>query len=186
MRIEHLDATAVSADFVNTAMARSLSRRIVLLLDCYAGAFGRGSASRAGGGVELKGRFDGRGRVVLTASNAMEYSYAVEGDFAVALSDDGLAGAGILAAATAVVVVASLRWAALGRVTAGVLLACAAQTLVVFAALAAWVDRVYPEKDPGAAMLTGMVGSVLVGAAGIVAIHAHARRDVPEGRAVAT
>jgi uncharacterized caspase-like protein len=41
--LEHLDASAVSAEFVNRLMTRSLSRRIVLLLDCcYAGAFGRG------------------------------------------------------------------------------------------------------------------------------------------------
>jgi Caspase domain len=77
--LEHLDASAVSAEFVNRLMTRSLSRRIVLLLDCcYAGAFGRGGTTRAGGGVELKERFDGRGRVILTASTSMEYSF--EGD----------------------------------------------------------------------------------------------------------
>ena len=77
--LEHLDATAVPAAFVNRLMDRSPSRRIVLLLDCcYAGAFGRGSLHRAGAGVELKERFDGRGRVVLTASNSMEYAF--EGD----------------------------------------------------------------------------------------------------------
>lgn len=77
--IEQLEATAVSADFVNRLMNRSLSRRIVLLLDCcYAGAFGRGATARAGGGVDLKERFDGRGRVVITASNSMEYAF--EGD----------------------------------------------------------------------------------------------------------
>jgi hypothetical protein len=77
--LDHLDATAVPAEFVNRLMDRSPSRRIVLLLDCcYAGAFGRGSRHRAGAGVELKERFDGRGRVVLTASNSMEYAF--EGD----------------------------------------------------------------------------------------------------------
>jgi hypothetical protein len=77
--LEHLDATAVPAEFVNRLMNRSPSRRIVLLLDCcYAGAFGKGVLHRAGAGVELKERFDGRGRVVLTASNSMEYAF--EGD----------------------------------------------------------------------------------------------------------
>ena len=77
--LEHLDATAVPAEFVNRLMNRSPSRRIVLLLDCcYAGAFGKGALHRAGAGVELKERFDGRGRVVLTASNSMEYAF--EGD----------------------------------------------------------------------------------------------------------
>lgn len=60
-------------------MTRSRSRRIVLLLDCcYSGAFATGLMSRAGDRVEIKERFDGRGRVVLTASSAMEYSF--EGD----------------------------------------------------------------------------------------------------------
>jgi len=60
-------------------MTRSRSRRVVLLLDCcYSGAFATGLMSRAGDRVDLKERFDGRGRVVLTASSAMEYSF--EGD----------------------------------------------------------------------------------------------------------
>ena len=44
-----LAATAVAAEFVNRRMTRSLSRRVVLLLDCcYAGAFERGLVARAG------------------------------------------------------------------------------------------------------------------------------------------
>lgn len=43
--VDHLEATAVSAEFLNPLMSRSASRRIVLLLDCcYAGAFGRAAA----------------------------------------------------------------------------------------------------------------------------------------------
>ena len=42
-RMRRLGATGVSAEFVNRRMARSRSRRVVLLLDCcYAGAFERG------------------------------------------------------------------------------------------------------------------------------------------------
>jgi len=77
--VEHLDATSIPADFVNRQMTRCRSRRIVLLLDCcYSGAFARGMVGRAGDRVDLRERFEGRGRIVLTASSAMEYSF--EGD----------------------------------------------------------------------------------------------------------
>ncbi len=60
-------------------MSGSRSRRQVLLLDCcYAGAFERGMAARAGSAVGIEGRFEGRGRAVITASSAMEYAF--EGD----------------------------------------------------------------------------------------------------------
>jgi Caspase domain len=77
--IAHLDATAVPAEFVNRRMNDSRSKRIMLFLDCcYSGAFAAGMTARAGEKVEVKERFEGSGRVVLTASNAMEYSF--EGD----------------------------------------------------------------------------------------------------------
>ncbi|HEV7562576.1 MAG TPA: caspase family protein, partial [Solirubrobacterales bacterium] len=77
--VDHLDATAVWADFVNRQMTNSRSRRIVLLLDCcYSGAFARGMTARAGDAIEVRERFEGSGRAVLTASSAMEYSF--EGD----------------------------------------------------------------------------------------------------------
>jgi uncharacterized RDD family membrane protein YckC len=78
-RLRRLGATAVAADFVNRRMNRTRSRRVVLLLDCcYAGAFERGMTARAGAGVALDSQFGGRGRAVITASNAMEYAF--EGD----------------------------------------------------------------------------------------------------------
>jgi hypothetical protein len=74
--VDHLEATAIPSEFVNRQMTRSRSRRIVLLLDCcYSGAFATGFMSRAGDRVDIKDRFDGRGRIVLTASSAMEYSF---------------------------------------------------------------------------------------------------------------
>jgi hypothetical protein len=77
--VEHLEATAIPSEFVNRQMTRSRSRRIVLLLDCcFGGAFARGLVHRAGESVAIKEEFDGRGRVVLTASRAMEYAF--EGD----------------------------------------------------------------------------------------------------------
>src|SRR5262245_48714823 len=77
--IDHLDATAVASEFVNRQMTRCRSRRIVLLLDCcFGGAFARGLVHRAGEAVAIKEEFEGQGRVVLTASRAMEYAF--EGD----------------------------------------------------------------------------------------------------------
>jgi hypothetical protein len=74
--LNSLDATAVPAEFVNRHMTRSRSRRVVLLLDCcYSGAFARGMLARGDQGVDLKERFEGRGRIVLTASSAMEYAF---------------------------------------------------------------------------------------------------------------
>jgi hypothetical protein len=74
--LSNLDATAVSAEYVNRQMTRSRSRRMVLLLDCcYSGAFARGMLARADSSVDLVERFEGRGRTVLTASSALEYAF---------------------------------------------------------------------------------------------------------------
>jgi basic membrane lipoprotein Med (substrate-binding protein (PBP1-ABC) superfamily)/uncharacterized caspase-like protein len=78
-KLRRLGATAVAAEFVNRRMNRSRSRRVVLLLDCcYAGAFERGMASRGGAAVDINERFGGRGRVVITASSALEYAFEGE------------------------------------------------------------------------------------------------------------
>lgn len=74
------DATSVESAFVNEQMNKTRSRRVVLLLDCcYSGAFARGMVPKAGTGVGIREHFEGRGRIVLTASNAMEYAFE-EGD----------------------------------------------------------------------------------------------------------
>ena len=77
-----LRSTAVAARWVNEVMIQCRSRRQVLLLDCcHSGAFVR---AKAGSGVSIGQHFEantrdeGRGRVVLTASDAMQYSF--EGD----------------------------------------------------------------------------------------------------------
>jgi hypothetical protein len=88
--LHRLASTAVAANFVNQRMTRSRSKRVVLLLDCcYAGAFERGMTARAAGGaVGIEGQFaGGRGRAVITASDAMQYAYeggelAVTGELA--------------------------------------------------------------------------------------------------------
>ena len=89
-RPNRLGSTAVSADFVQRCMRDSRSRSVVLLLDCcYGGAFGQGVTVRAAGDVNVLDSFPqgklggGRGRAVITASNAMQYAF--EGD---RLADD--------------------------------------------------------------------------------------------------
>ena len=75
-KITRLGSTAVAAQFVNRQMNACRSRRIVLLLDCcYAGAFDRGMVARAGRDLDIKERFGGRGRAVITASGALEYAF---------------------------------------------------------------------------------------------------------------
>jgi uncharacterized protein YcfJ len=84
-RPNRLGSTAVPADFVQRCMRASRSRSVVLLLDCcYGGAFAQGTTVRAAGDVNVLDSFPqgrsggGRGRAVITASNAMEYAF--EGD----------------------------------------------------------------------------------------------------------
>jgi hypothetical protein len=75
-QLSSLDMTAVPADFVNRQMTRSQSRQIVLLLDCYySGAFARGMMAKPGDRVGIGERLQGRGRVILAASDAMQYAF---------------------------------------------------------------------------------------------------------------
>ena len=84
-RPSRLASTAISADFVQRCVRASRSRSIVLLLDCcYGAAFGQGVTVRASGDVNVLDSFPtgklggGRGRAVITASNAMEYAFEGE------------------------------------------------------------------------------------------------------------
>jgi Caspase domain len=81
-RVDRPRSTAVSANFVNDLMSECRSRRQVLMLDCCnSGAFARGI--KAGGTVGTGERFEGRGRVVITASDALQYAFEagrVEGE----------------------------------------------------------------------------------------------------------
>ncbi|MGH2706702.1 MAG: caspase family protein [Actinomycetota bacterium] len=75
-RLSLLGSTAVFSRFIEEQMERCRSRKIVLVLDCcYSGAFTRGLAPRGDERMALKERFEGRGRIVLTASSSMEYSF---------------------------------------------------------------------------------------------------------------
>jgi YVTN family beta-propeller protein len=79
---ERLASTAVESAWINRVMQRSRAQRVVLLLDCcYGGAFERGVLVRGGGGIDVGDQFrpdhlgESRGRVVITASTAMEYAF---------------------------------------------------------------------------------------------------------------
>jgi hypothetical protein len=74
-----LDATGIDASWLNQRIGRCRSKRIVVLLDCcFSGSFPFGARARAGTDVNVQAHLEGRGRAVITASNAMEYAY--EGD----------------------------------------------------------------------------------------------------------
>ena len=81
-RRKRLRATAVAASWVNEMISRCRSRRQILLLDCcHSGAFARTkSADTVNVGQQLaaSAREEGRGRFVITASDAFQYSF--EGD----------------------------------------------------------------------------------------------------------
>ncbi|MGH3829027.1 MAG: caspase, EACC1-associated type [Pseudonocardiaceae bacterium] len=74
-----LDATGISARWVKEQMDHSRSQRIVLLLDCcYSGAFTRGPRRRSASAEEILDQLGGRGRVIITASDKLEYAYDSE------------------------------------------------------------------------------------------------------------
>jgi hypothetical protein len=78
-----LATTALEASLVNRLIQRSRSQRVLLLLDCcLGGAFEPGASARATeiNVVDLfaqrdRGLGDARGRVVITASSAMEFAF---------------------------------------------------------------------------------------------------------------
>jgi hypothetical protein len=73
-RVDRPRSTAIPAAFVNELMSECWSRRQVLVLDCCnSGSFARGT--KAGGNIGTRDRFEGRGRVVITASDALQYAY---------------------------------------------------------------------------------------------------------------
>jgi hypothetical protein len=74
-----LTATAISSTWLSEQIGRCRSKRVILLLDCcFSGSFPFGMRSRAGEGINVRDHLEGRGRAIITASSAMEYSY--EGD----------------------------------------------------------------------------------------------------------
>lgn len=74
--LKRLRATAIEDTFVNDVMQDSRARSIVLVLDCcYSGAFGEGLQPKSALTADVEHRFEGRGRVTLSASTALEYAF---------------------------------------------------------------------------------------------------------------
>jgi YVTN family beta-propeller protein len=75
-RRDSLLFTSLSAEQIDQAMTGCASRQKVLVLDCcYSGAFPAGRIAKADPEVHALERFQGRGRTVLTASDATQYSF---------------------------------------------------------------------------------------------------------------
>jgi uncharacterized caspase-like protein len=73
---DNLLFTGLSAEQIDRAMENCMSRQKVLILDCcYSGAFPVGRIAKADTAVHTLERFEGRGRTVLTASDATQYSF---------------------------------------------------------------------------------------------------------------
>jgi transposase-like protein len=71
-----LSATGIAADWLDEQMGRTRSKRVVLMLDCcFSGLFPFGARARAGADVNVQQHLEGRGRAVITASNAIEYAF---------------------------------------------------------------------------------------------------------------
>jgi hypothetical protein len=78
-RKDRLGSTGVEAAWVLDQLEHCRARRQVLILDCcFSGAFAHGAKGEADLGLQDRFLGQGRGRVVLTASTATEYSF--EGD----------------------------------------------------------------------------------------------------------
>jgi hypothetical protein len=76
-----MGSTAVSANFVSDCMSQSRSTRVIVLLDCcYSGAFVAAMRRRATGPpqVDVSETFEGKGRVVLTASTSLQFAHETE------------------------------------------------------------------------------------------------------------
>lgn len=86
-KLRLLRSTAIEDGFVNDVMQSSRARSIVLVLDCcHSGAFGRGLAPKSATTVDVEHRFEGQGRVILSASTELEYAFE-EADQTVGFSE---------------------------------------------------------------------------------------------------
>lgn len=69
-----LSVTAVSAAWLNDQLEECRAKQQIMILDCcHSGAFAEGR--KGGEALGLQERFQGRGRMVLTASRSTEYSF---------------------------------------------------------------------------------------------------------------
>lgn len=73
---DRLRSSGIPAQFIHETMVRSSSRSQILILDCcYSGAFSKGWVSRADASVGIRQKLTGEGRIVLTASEAIQFAY---------------------------------------------------------------------------------------------------------------
>src|SRR5512142_3477545 len=71
-----LRVTAIRSDFIHESMEQSRARRQVLILDCCnSGAFQQGTQAATGGSIGVASAFGGTGRIILTASDALQYAW---------------------------------------------------------------------------------------------------------------
>lgn len=76
-----LRSTGVPATLLHDLMEDTRARSQVLILDCcHSGAFGRGLVAKSAGRVGVGEILAGRGRVVLAASDALQYAFEQRGD----------------------------------------------------------------------------------------------------------
>ncbi|MBD2329703.1 SUMF1/EgtB/PvdO family nonheme iron enzyme [Alkalinema sp. FACHB-956] len=74
-------SSAIAAGLVHEFMQDCPSERQVVILDCcHSGAFGAGLMARDGGDIDFQLQLGGKGRVVLTASAAIDYSFERSGE----------------------------------------------------------------------------------------------------------
>jgi Caspase domain/Sel1 repeat len=79
-RSKRLRGSGIADQFIHETMVRSLSKKQILILDCcFSGAFSKDWISdwnpRSDASAGIKQKLTGEGRVVLTASDALEYAY---------------------------------------------------------------------------------------------------------------
>lgn len=78
-RVKRLGSTGIASAFVSEQMSQSMSRNIILLLDCcYSGAFVEGMIVRGGGSVGINERLSGSGRAILSSSSSLEYAFELD------------------------------------------------------------------------------------------------------------
>jgi hypothetical protein len=72
-------SSGISSGFVNELIQESRSKRIVLMLDCcYSGAFTKGNTRASTPRIDVREPFSGKGRIVITSSTSLQYSYEGE------------------------------------------------------------------------------------------------------------
>ncbi|KYC39800.1 ABC transporter substrate-binding protein [Scytonema hofmannii PCC 7110] len=75
-----VQATVVSASFVQEIMRKSPSKRQVVILDCcFSGAFAEDMRVKDDGSVDVVNQLGGEGRAILTSSTSTQYSFEQKG-----------------------------------------------------------------------------------------------------------